>query len=580
MVVHEEWHVDPPDYRSTYGANSDAPAAFAPCSAIAGRGGESLRGVKGRRGDPLSFSHCEAQSRRAPGRTGDRRARRAGGAEPSLAIDTTNLASRNSIYVTAIGGPNIWRSTDMGKTFGAPVAYDTSGPSKGSDADVLVDRHGNVVVVDLNVAYALVQVSTDHAKTFSAGFQTAPEDDRPWLGQGAGDTIYVSYHDFAAELPVVCTSTDGGATFLTCNTVYLSANAPLGPCLENTDPGRALRVDPLDGSLNFQFACSTAAQNGAQPPYGPIHDFYLAKSKDGGVTWTTSTIFQADTSGGKSPSYGNFWTSLSIDAAGNYYTVFPGTADDNTVPQNPYHVYLAVSKDHGVTWGKPIQVDNEADGKGTHVLTDVVATAAGQLEIVWYGTTATGEPNGVCGDFAAQGPCPNNEGLPSYKDGNAPGWRVSMAQTKNALDAQPTFQVVPLTSYFTHWGELCVNGLVCGSSDRSLLDFISLGVDCLGNAHVAYAGTGRRDASAKVRVSNQTGGDTIAPPAACGPVQAAAAPTPTPAIPAPTPTPTAAPLPNTNRDTGGSYPAPVAALTLLLVAGLVGLIVRIRRGSR
>ena len=69
-----------------------------------------------------------------------------------------------------------------------------------------------------------------------------------------------------------------------------------------------------------------------------------------------------------------------------------------------------------------------------------------------------------------------------------------------------------------HYGRICTNGIVCGSSDRSLLDFISVGVDCNGLAHIAYGGNTKAQEAAGqtfVHVANQTGGTRLAPPAAC-----------------------------------------------------------------
>src|SRR5438874_148299 len=105
--------------------------------------------------------------------------------------------------------------------------------------------------------------------------------------------------------------------------------------------GDLLAVDP-DIALNFLYSCSPTAENAQHPPFGPLHDYYLAKSTDGGLTWTTHPVFQADTSNGKAPSYANIFGTLAIDSAGNYYTLFDGTADDHNADTNPYHVYLEV----------------------------------------------------------------------------------------------------------------------------------------------------------------------------------------------------------------------------------------------
>src|SRR6266536_2322119 len=283
-----------------------------------------------------------------------------------------------------------------------------------------------------------VAISTDRGQSFDAGTQTAPEDDRPWL-TAAGQTVYVAYHDFVAEVPVVCTSHDGGHTFVTCVQAF-GADPSVTNCVENTVPARALAVDPTSFSLNFLYSCSTAAENAQHPPFGPLHDYYLAQSTDGGITWTTHPVFQADTSNGKTPSYANIFGTLAIDSAGNDYALFDGTADDRDPAGNPYHVYLEVSTDHGQTWSEPIQVDHDANGAGTHVLAHLAVTTPGNVDVVWYGTTATGEPNGVCGTLLSQSPC--TDGFPDYTSPNAPAWNVVLAQSTNALSAAPTFKQV------------------------------------------------------------------------------------------------------------------------------------------
>ena len=445
------------------------------------------------------------------------------GGEPSIAVDTSPTMSRGDIYVGAIGdsnGPLEWHSYNGGKNWSQPVPFDLNGPLRGEDEDVAVNRNGDLLATDLNVSWASVQISTDQGRTFNDGTQTAPEDDRPWLTANGSD-VYVAYHDFVAEAPVVCTSHDGGHTFPTCVQAF-GADPSVTNCAENTVPARALAIDPIDHSLNFLYSCSTAAENLQHPPYGPLHDYYLAHSTDGGLTWTTHAVFVGDTSGGKTPNYANIFGTLAIDSGGNYYALFAGTADDSNADTNPYHVYLVTSTNHGQTWSAPVQVDHDANGAGTHVLPHLAVTTPGNVDVVWYGTTATGEPNGVCGTILLQGPCTdsngNPDGFPPYTDPNAPAWSVYMAQSTNALSASPTFTQVAANSTPTHYGEICTNGIVCGSSDHSLLDFISVGVGCDGFAHITYGGNTKAQEAAGqtfVHVVNQTGGSKLAPPAGC-----------------------------------------------------------------
>jgi len=446
------------------------------------------------------------------------------GAEPSIAVDTTRTKSRNYVYVAAIGdanGPDEWHSYTGGKTWSKPVPFDLSGPARGGDQDIVVNTNGDVLTTDLNVTHAWVQTSADHGKTCDSGTITAPEDDRPWL-TAAGKNVYVAYHDFVGETPVVCSSSDGGQTFPTCLPAYGPDANSVSNCAENTVPGRSLAIDPKTKSLNFLYSCSTAAENANQPPYGPLHDYYLAQSSDGGQTWTTYPVFAANTANGKKPNYGNIFGTLAIDSKGNYYALFDGTADDANADKNPYHVYLAVSKDHGQKWSKPVQVDHDFKGAGTHELADLAVTAPGNVDVIWYGTSRTGEPNGVCGTVVSQAPCANSkgkpDGFPSYSAKNAPAWRVYMAQSLNALAKRPSFHEVVVDKSPTHYGQLCSNGIVCGSSDRSLLDYISVAVDCRGLAHITYAGNTKKQekkGQTWIHVSNQAGGQRLGAPASC-----------------------------------------------------------------
>lgn len=440
------------------------------------------------------------------------------GAEPSIAVDTSSTAGRGDLYVVAVGDPNgplEWHSYDAGKTWSPPVPYDTSGALRGGDSDVAVNTNGDVLAVDLDVVAASVQISTDHGQSFDVGTQTAPEDDRPWI-TAAGNNVYVAYHDFVGEVPVVCASSDGGHTFAACSQTF-GPDPSVTDCAENTIPARRLAIDPTNGSLNFLYSCSSAAENAQHPPFGPLHDYHLAQSTDGGVTWTTFPVFAADSANGKAPNFANIFGTLAIDSAGNYYALFDGTADDNDPAANPYHVYLVVSQDHGHSWRRPIQVDHDAGGAGTHVLADLAVTAPGNVAVVWYGSSMTGEPNGVCGTLTSQSPC--KEGFPPSTDPAAPAWNVYLAESSDALSAAPSFQQFLANPTPTHYGRICTNGLVCGSSDRSLLDFISVTIDCGGLAHIAYGGNSRdQEAAGKtfVHLVNQIGGAALAPPPACG----------------------------------------------------------------
>lgn len=467
------------------------------------------------------------------------------GGEPSMSIDTSNCTGTAChIYIVSpnatSSGPAMWHSANDGATWGAPVLVDNvlpCNPASGGDTDSDVFPNGSVSATDLNVSWATVQVSTDHAATFPGCTETAFEDDRPWLAHKGNSTMYVAYHDFVLEVPVVCTSTTVSGTSpgtFTCVQAFGTTTNPGGTgtqltnCAENTVPARNFVVDPVDGSLNFMYSCSTAAQNAAAPPYGPLHDYFLARSTNG-VTYTTQTIFVADTSGGKAPNLANIFGNFYSDSAGNYYAVWVGSLDDNHVLTNPYHVYMTTSTNKGATWTAPVAIDT-GDGLGTHTLVHFAVTSPGNIDLVYYGTSAIGEPNGMCGSTGMTHPCMDG----AQNVGMDPGgpvlgnWKVYMAQSTNALSGSPTFTYSSVDPNYRHYGTICTNGIVCGGvSDRHLLDFISVVVDCSGAAHVTYgadqntptahttAFTSIQDGPLTTVEVNQSGGTLLAPPATC-----------------------------------------------------------------
>ena len=450
----------------------------------------------------------------------------AGGGEPSIAIDTSYASQgKNDMYVTRLS-PALFHSYDFGHTWSAPVPYSV-GAAHG-DADVAVLPNGNVLVADLGVSQNYVQISTDRGLTFNTGTATGFESDRPWFGVGSNNNnVYLAYHDFVGEVPIVCGSNDGGATFPVCNQAFTNSDpTKTSQCAENTVMSRPMLVDPTDGALVFLYACSTAAENATHPPYGPLHDYYMARSvgplvQGQAAAYLSKPVFLADTTGGKAPNFSNIFSTMKIDSAGNYYAVFNGTADDNHVLTNPYHVYLTVSKDKGSTWSTPQKIDSEVGGAGTHVLSDIIVTTPGNVEVAWLsahdanGNAATGEPNGVCGSTGMTHNCTDG----AANVGMAPGgpvlanWTLEMAQSTNALSATPNFSITT-ASGIMHTGEICSNGLVCGTSDRSLGDYITAGVDCNGNAHIAYA-SNPAGGTPSIHVANQTSGATIPPPPSC-----------------------------------------------------------------
>src|SRR3954453_8182771 len=113
-------------------------------------------------------------------------------------------------------GIGYWASDDGGVSW--PRSGNTGPANGGGDSDVAVLPDHTVLAADLEAADASICISHDFAKTWSncsngiTANHTGPEDDREWLTV-AGKTVYLSYHDFAAGLPIIERSDDGGQTW-------------------------------------------------------------------------------------------------------------------------------------------------------------------------------------------------------------------------------------------------------------------------------------------------------------------------------------------------------------------------------
>lgn len=133
-------------------------------------------------------------------------------------------------------------------------------------------------------------------------------------------------------------------------------------------------------------------------PAGSCDDPHVAISEDSGDTWTRVQVATSPVSVSH--------TSVAADEAGNLYYAWISLVGTRRLP------FLAISTDHGLTWGTPIMI---APPGVNHANFPVVAAGdAGHIAINFPGTTATSQTR------------------------TAP-WNQYVAVSANALDAAPIF---------------------------------------------------------------------------------------------------------------------------------------------
>ena len=156
---------------------------------------------------------------------------------------------------------------------------------------------------------------------------------------------------------------------------------------------------------------------------GPCSRPYMAISKDEGETWTLSRI--ADT-------VITTWGTVAVgrDKPGNLYASY--IAESDRLP------YLAVSRDGGSQWSKPMMI--APPGVREAALPTLVSDGDGHVAMAYYGSTNAPLPfPPVCG-VSKQGdkaPLPNPAfGCPGYEKER---WNLYMTETRNAASPQPLF---------------------------------------------------------------------------------------------------------------------------------------------
>ena len=484
--------------------------------------------------------------------------------EPSLAIAPDG---RHELVSTpGGGGVNYWYSSDAGHTWGAASTQCGGGDSA---LDFLPD--GTAVSADLNFpgdqnnpADSCIRTSHDFGKTWSDFSRAGMEQDRQWLAHSPdGKRLFLVYHDFIAEGEFYSQSTDGGVTWTNLPTDQVPVNSPdqvtALPVAAGGQPGSSaslldqgvntfsgpMLVDP-DGQHYYVVYSISDAQSNANPtqgvpPFGPVRALVVARSSDGGATWTNTLADVAQISGTSESMENTLFPWGFIDSAGTVYVVFDSTRDG--APGDHFHQYYVYSKDHGATWSAPVKVDALGLPDGAAAYATGAAVSPGVIDIAWY---------------------QSDNGTPSD---DTSVWTPYFAQVTGADTAHPAVKLQAVTSHPNHRGGICLQGILCGlgpgSSDRSLADFFMLAVNPVTHlAEIAYAdnasfGTGKGE----VVVAHQAGSGTIT-----SHVAGATAPTTASASPQ---------LPNTT-------PAPGAAPlgSLLACAGVAGLGVVNRRRRR
>ncbi|MCU1621882.1 MAG: hypothetical protein JWL79_727 [Frankiales bacterium] len=455
-----------------------------------------------------------------------------GGAEPSIRVPGDGLSAAYVSAPTGLGS-NFWRITDQfnakDKTHTfvqSPVQQPDLGTG-GGDSEISI---GNKPMGETRcdpVAYSglhnidlldnfTVAVSTDCGKTFSLANPYATQNtltDRQWQTFDGSKTNFLIYHKVDTSQIVVSESIDGGMTYVSlapdgahgiidAATLPAAANAnqvgnlvtdyshPTGTnnllSGEPTHRMYAVFGAPRDAADNAQAQIDSNAQGAGA--YNHVDTIYLARSDDGGLTWTDTKVFSVDPASHRELNL--LFPVVDVDKAGNVYVVW----------SDGFKVQYAASTDGGKTFAQPFQVNQDNRGlvAGTgaekpdpgksDLFPWLAAGADGYLDLIWY---------------HGQGGAPQSN--LAYRDpgDKSTNWTVAFTQLGNAHRANGGKTSPAVLNYseaitpVVHSGDICQNGTFCSlvpvpgaplsTGDRSLLDFFEVAIDKQGRANIALA---------------------------------------------------------------------------------------------
>ncbi|MHB8513645.1 MAG: sialidase family protein [Actinomycetota bacterium] len=445
-----------------------------------------------------------------------------GGAEPSIRVPADG---RSAAYISAPTGlgSNFWAiheaiNSDGSHAFSASAPLQPDIGTGGGDSEISVSPVVNPSTGCATIAYSglhnidifdnfTTASSTDCGNTFTSPNLFATQNtatDRQWQTFDGAKTNLLLYHKVDTSQIVISRSFDGGQT-------YTSVSPEGARGIEDTTTFLNVAQDNQVGNLTTNYSEPIAGMtypNGDQvhalyatfvgprdlmdnlqhTPFGlgDSHEdtVYVARSVDGGVTWSDTKVYSTDPAD-PSRELNILFPVVAVDAAGTIYSAW----------SDGFLVQYSYSNDHGATWSNAVQLNPPSAVADSNLMPWIAAAGNGGLDAVWY----HGEGGAAGWNKIHRDPGDTNT-----------AWTVAFSQLAGANTASPT--VVQQSNDIVgpiHHGDICQNGTLCGvtsAGDRTLLDFFQVAIDANGRANIAYASDEATHGSATVMYTRQNAG--------------------------------------------------------------------------
>ncbi len=401
----------------------------------------------------------------------------------------------------------------------------------GGDTDLYVDPGNALYFSDLQgLTNISDSVSTDGGASWSTSCAGAPAnspDDRMWYAAtgslgGKNLNLYQDFdqvasnanpNNFAGNQLVEEESHDGVTWQPVLNlNAATSCQGTATDCVSDNEgiSGNQV-VDPNTGNVFIAHTTTEGANSGT--PGVRISEGQISQGPPLTGTWTDSPNLVAslcpdptcvDSSHNPEEVAGENFATIARDSAGYLYVTFTaGPLDHNSNDQNfgaltaPEQIYVVhslepatMSNPSQVTWSAPQRITGSGLSAGTNTFPWITAGSDGRVAVAWYHSNETSE-QGTCA--SGSGTC-TLYGAASLSNAE---WSVQMGQSLNAHDGSPAYTTADVSEAYVKHGQICTNGIGCATGgDRSLGDFLEVGIDNQGAALVSYVFDTSADTSA------------------------------------------------------------------------------------
>ena len=308
--------------------------------------------------------------------------------EPAICINPKNPkqvvagSNLNNIYYSADGGAN-WKKTPVSSPYGIwgdpVIVTDTAGafyylhlsnPSNGNWIDRIV-----------------VQKSTDAGVTWSPGTFTGlngtKAQDKHWMAvDPRNNSLHITWTQFDKY---------GSAAVKDSSIILYSRSTDNG--LTWTAPQRISQLggDCIDSDNTAEGAIPCIGPNGAvYVSWSNRNNLWFDRSLDGGKTWQSEDIFIGDQPGGWdyeipgiSRANGLPYTACDLSNGPRRGTIYVNWSDQrNDVSDTD--VWLCKSTDEGLTWSKPVRVNDDNTQRQQFFTAMTIDQQTGYLWFVYY----------------------------------------------------------------------------------------------------------------------------------------------------------------------------------------------------